>query len=397
MHVAKASLRVLALLCTMVLSGPAIAQNNLSAFTNGLVGYWPFSGNANDASGNTNTGTIVGATPVADRFGMASNAFQFGVNQYIEVQDSPALRLRTSFTISAWIKLDSLHFPVTITEPDQHAIISKINEDGWSGGYELNFANPRVNIGGTFGGNHGAATVFLDDTNSWHFIAVSYTGTNLFMCLDGVITAATNDPPVGMLEASDLPLRIGRRISPYNEWWLGKIDDIRIYNRPLSTNEVDALFQAERPSNVPRAAKGTINISSGLVFGVTITDEGFGYTNAPAVEVVGGGGSGASLQAIISDGQVVGITVISPGSGYTNQPTLLIGSPDAAPKITVSVSRVNVHLQLILGKTYVIESSNDLALWVAVDSPFVATVESMDQEFIVSNTGRFFRVRQLSP
>ena len=46
--------------------------------TNGLVGWWPFNGNANDESGNGNDGTNNGATLTTDRFGNANSAYDFG-------------------------------------------------------------------------------------------------------------------------------------------------------------------------------------------------------------------------------------------------------------------------------------------------------------------------------
>ena len=51
----------------------ALFSQNLPSYvpTNGLVGYWPFNGNANDQSGNGNNGTVNGATLTADRFGNA--------------------------------------------------------------------------------------------------------------------------------------------------------------------------------------------------------------------------------------------------------------------------------------------------------------------------------------
>jgi len=52
--------------------------------TNGLVGWWPFTGNANDLSGNGHNGSVNGATLTADRFGVANRAFSFdGVNDFI--------------------------------------------------------------------------------------------------------------------------------------------------------------------------------------------------------------------------------------------------------------------------------------------------------------------------
>lgn len=46
--------------------------------TNGLVGYYPFNGNANDASGNNNNGVVTNVTLTTDRTGAANKAYQFG-------------------------------------------------------------------------------------------------------------------------------------------------------------------------------------------------------------------------------------------------------------------------------------------------------------------------------
>jgi hypothetical protein len=52
--------------------------------TNGLVGWWPFNGNANDESGNGNHGVVNGATLTTDRFGNNGKAYSFdGVDDWI--------------------------------------------------------------------------------------------------------------------------------------------------------------------------------------------------------------------------------------------------------------------------------------------------------------------------
>ena len=72
---------------------------------NGLVGWWPFCGNANDESGNGNDGTVNGATPTTDRFGNVNSAYAFdGENDYIHVT-SPSLLLSTNYTFSAWFNI----------------------------------------------------------------------------------------------------------------------------------------------------------------------------------------------------------------------------------------------------------------------------------------------------
>jgi hypothetical protein len=59
------------------------------SLTNGLVGYWPFCGNANDMSGNGNNGTVNGATLTKDRFGNTNSAYSFdGVNDFISISSN---------------------------------------------------------------------------------------------------------------------------------------------------------------------------------------------------------------------------------------------------------------------------------------------------------------------
>ena len=66
---------------TLILLPPASADLN-----DGLVAFWPFYGNAHDASGNGNDGVVYGATLCEDRFGTADSAYCFdGVDDYINI------------------------------------------------------------------------------------------------------------------------------------------------------------------------------------------------------------------------------------------------------------------------------------------------------------------------
>ena len=69
--------------------------------TDGLVGWWPFNGNANDESGNGNNGVTYGPTLAIDRFGSVDHAYDFnGVADYIEVMDDASLDLVSELSIS---------------------------------------------------------------------------------------------------------------------------------------------------------------------------------------------------------------------------------------------------------------------------------------------------------
>jgi len=83
--------------------------------TNGLVGYWPFSGNANDSSGNNLNGTVNGAVLTVDRFGNSSSAFNFdGIDDYILVHDDDLLSFpNNEFTFSFWVNPTLTQLPAS--------------------------------------------------------------------------------------------------------------------------------------------------------------------------------------------------------------------------------------------------------------------------------------------
>jgi hypothetical protein len=71
---------------------------------NGLVGWWPFNGNANDESGNENHGTVNGATLTSDRNGEVNKAYSFnGLSNSINFADTFILNSNQNGTISLWL------------------------------------------------------------------------------------------------------------------------------------------------------------------------------------------------------------------------------------------------------------------------------------------------------
>ena len=76
--------------------------------TNGLVGWWPFNGNANDESGNGHNGAVNGCALANDRFGNSFSAYIFnGVTDFIRINDVLIPGTATSYTFSFWIKPDT--------------------------------------------------------------------------------------------------------------------------------------------------------------------------------------------------------------------------------------------------------------------------------------------------
>ncbi len=74
----------------------------------GLVGYYPLDGSAQDASGYGNHGVVSGARPTTDRDGNANSAYYFdGIDDHIRIGNSASLDIRGSLTLVAWVKDDS--------------------------------------------------------------------------------------------------------------------------------------------------------------------------------------------------------------------------------------------------------------------------------------------------
>jgi hypothetical protein len=101
-------------LCIVVIIGMILTTNLFSQSLpsylpkDGLLGCWPFNGNANDESGNSNHGIVNGANLTSDRKGVPNNAYLFdGENDLITIKSSNKLILESSFSMSVNFYLDS--------------------------------------------------------------------------------------------------------------------------------------------------------------------------------------------------------------------------------------------------------------------------------------------------
>jgi hypothetical protein len=308
------------------------APADQAPFTNSLVAYYPFNGNANDATGNGNNGTIVGnVVPATDRFGNPSGAYAFdGVSSSaIEVTNTLFNIGQPGYTISGWFAGSN------VTEGTQ-VVIQTMPQAGVG----IGFDNPDVPGGYLeFGvGPTGSWTdLFIHGdqpcTNqTWYQFVLTKSGTSYTLytngqvyCQQTVSAASGYNANVGCIIGSITPIN-----PSYHETFLGCLDDFRIYNRALSSNEVQQLYAYESvppPCSTPYPATATVTVVGGSVVAVTVTDGGCGYTNTPTVVIVGGGGTGAAATAVVSNGVVTGITITDGGSGYTNTPTVDIASP----------------------------------------------------------------------
>lgn len=236
---------------TSLYTGVPAYSNNCNAvsgsLTQGLVGYWPFCGNANDDSGHGNNGTVNGATLTADRFGNANAAYSFnGTSNFIEVPDNNLLDLSNNFTISLWMKISD--YSVTLASDPQSTVLSKPRQSGMATGYcisayynlNLNKFSFNYNIGSSGGGQSSNTATPL---NTWINVIYTYDGTTSKIYKNGVLESSSALTYV--LPNFPTSLFFGKEFdntSTSKRFFKGLIDDIGIWNRALTTQEVTQLY-----------------------------------------------------------------------------------------------------------------------------------------------------------
>ncbi|MBU0679337.1 MAG: hypothetical protein KJ626_14655, partial [Verrucomicrobia bacterium] len=217
----------------------------------GLVLYYAFAtdegGIVTDLSGRGNTGAVHGATWTVE--GLSSGAYQFvrSEQDYIAASNSPSLDITDALTMTAWIKIP----PSSIHE----RIVSKLHYTGPAdnGGFSMQLANSGK-LQATVANDEVAysiATSVLDD-DAWHFVAATYSGSEMKLYVDGSEEAisAQNGVLPAMIKSTARPFYVGRVDEVGSYFGNGLIDEVKIHDRALSSNEVSALYAAGS-SNLP--------------------------------------------------------------------------------------------------------------------------------------------------
>ncbi len=207
--------------------------------TEGLVAYYPFNANANDESGNGNHGTVNGAVLTEDRHGYENRAYYFN-GGYITGSCSNFPTSNEARTISVWVKPTeawNLGF-------SGYARDIFIYGSSQSTAQFLRFwKNDQYIAGIEYVSESQLPYIFSEgfNLNEWYHCVFTFDGSEGVLYINGNIVAS-NDIN---LESSDLgSFIIGRAFPEFNfdNFFRGNIDDIRIYNRVLSEEEIGVLY-----------------------------------------------------------------------------------------------------------------------------------------------------------
>gem|GEM_PF-3892056 len=234
-----------------------MTQANLAT---GLVAYYPFNGNANDASGNKNIGVVHSAVLSTDRFGNPSSSYTFNRNAYIEINGA-SFEFINNFAISLWINPAS-------SQTTYSEIFSKSHNSFNGFQFEQQASSTNYYCLGyyyTSGSGRSSCVQFI--ANNWNHFVFTKADTIASYYLNGALTATTTAPSTGVVTAQGLPLLFGAWNSGYTSpasgvtrYYNGAIDDIYIYNRSLSSGEIQKLYgmtPTTMPTLLPTAAPTT--------------------------------------------------------------------------------------------------------------------------------------------
>jgi hypothetical protein len=215
------------------------------------VAWWKFDeaegSNAVDSSGNEFTGTLIGNPQWQPVSGKTGGALEFdGDGDFVECGPAEGLNITGAVSIAAWIKLS------------KSTVDQKIagNQDNTSGGYKLSIFSDKAELEVRDSGNLLRNNRFVDggtilQPGVWYHIVGTYSqGGSIKTYVNAKLDR--EQETTNILAASSGPLKIG--CEPFSGECLfnGLMDDLQIYNYPLSDAEVAALYAGkEMPSTAP--------------------------------------------------------------------------------------------------------------------------------------------------
>jgi hypothetical protein len=271
--------------------------------TNGLVGWWPFNSNANDESGNGNNGTVNGSLALTtDRNNNGNSAYLFpgDPNSYIDCGNSNSLQIIGEISISAWIYMDGGYIGPRIIA----------YEASGGGGYGLMCAtssnDPRI-LYAVYYNADGSGTGFCCEPNSgvgpisalqWHHVLFTANSSGFATYyINGQIAGTFQGPSVNNINYGN-SLNIGRLPKPAFDAWGGKLDDLGIWNRALTEQEIQSLYTSQGSS--PCVSPTAVSFS-GLAPSYTTSDGPATLTGTPAGGVfIGPGVTGSTFSPAVA-------------------------------------------------------------------------------------------------
>ncbi|WP_315352584.1 LamG-like jellyroll fold domain-containing protein [Phocaeicola abscessus] len=199
-----------------------------------LIAHWKFDGDANNSVENKYHGTVNGAVLTEDKKGNSNRAYSFDGSSHIRINDGAITAFgENSFSCNVWIN--------SIQSSGLGNVLR--TDDCWSSqGWLLRFNNGRIEIWEGRSNSYSYISTNQYSDGKWHMLTFVRDVENKkgILYVDGVLIG--NYDITGIV--NNVSSRLGLWIGSGNclEYYRGKIDDVRIYNRALTAEEVLALY-----------------------------------------------------------------------------------------------------------------------------------------------------------
>src|SRR3989344_915725 len=220
--------------------------------TSGLVGYYTLNegsgGTANDTSGNNNTGSISGAIWTT---GKIAGALSFnGTSNFISIPDSDSLDITGAGTIATWINLSINRWNGVFAK-------GNVNDDGKSYNYAMEVKNDNhvVCVFGNGTTNNTVTSTATIIANQLTHVACTWDGSNFKLYINGALNTSVSQTITPSANTS--PLYLGK-FGGNVDYLQGLLDEVRIYNRSLSTSEIQDLYNYTGAITPPPVTNYTI-------------------------------------------------------------------------------------------------------------------------------------------
>ena len=215
----------------------------------GLLAFYPFDGNAKDATSGAFHGVVSGAVQTSDRFGNLNSAYQFdGVDDYIDLGDSSKLKPPFPLSIAMWVRVDQIG---SSRAPFTNSFDVGINTGAW-----IAFASDRGRAAISFGDGGPAGRTSrrtkigatpLEEGRWYHVVGVIRNEEDMSVFIDGRDDGGEYEGPATSMVYGPGPVSLGRRYTGQFDppvYFQGAIDELALYNKALTVSEVQQLFTA---------------------------------------------------------------------------------------------------------------------------------------------------------
>jgi hypothetical protein len=199
-----------------------------------LVAYYPLDGDASDASGNGLDGTVMGDPVWVD--GILDGAMECdGEGDYVDVAHADGVDITGAISLSMWIRPDAEDPEGQGLETAPMCKALSGASPSWSWQVRYGWGSPQPYMAFTFNTSPRAWAYVGRNLvqGEWCHIACSADGETLTAYLNGIATEST---AMGAITSSPTPVLIGS--DGWGSDWLGALDEVAIYNRALSAEEV---------------------------------------------------------------------------------------------------------------------------------------------------------------